>query len=257
MIPTDSLSLSNGLSVKSYHLLMRVSTSATNGFVNKEADLSEYCTDSLQNFEIWAKTQFQSRFPLSFRIHVTVPSNLDGPNPKKRKVAAKDDKHFVANLTVYDKRNRCLLPDGEYQLLMHEWTQNSPSKVSHVNTSWETIPDMEVHDCTIWVLRLEVWIPKLICINLQCGICQENETSAAFETYAAGPKLKLRLCWTNNASEDPSAIISAVNETNDEEMSSNLSNSSSNKENNNPGMYHWGTVLFFSRVNYVLVLCRK
>lgn len=57
---------------------------------------------------------------------------------------SKDEKHFVANLTVYDKRNRCLLPDGEYQLLMHEWTQNSPSKVSHVNTSWETIPDIEV-----------------------------------------------------------------------------------------------------------------
>lgn len=168
IIPTDSLSLSNGVSVKSYHLLMRVSASVMNGFVNKD-------------------------------------SELNGPNPKKRKVMSKDEKHFVANLTVYDKRNRCLLPDGEYQLLMHEWTQNSPSKVSHVNTSWETIPDIE-----------------------------ENETSPAFENYAAGPKLKLRLCWTNNVNEDLVAIIPAINETNDEEMSSNLSNSSSNKENNNP-----------------------
>lgn len=50
---------------------------------------------------------------------------------------------YGTNLTVYDKRNRCVLPDGDYQLLMHELTQNSP-KLPHVNTSWETIPDKDV-----------------------------------------------------------------------------------------------------------------
>lgn len=71
---------------------------------------------------------------------------LDGPSAKKRKVSNGIDEktyEYGTNLAVYDKRNRCILPDGDYQLLMHEIPQNS-TKLQHVNTSWETIPDKGV-----------------------------------------------------------------------------------------------------------------
>ncbi|XP_065211884.1 polycomb protein Suz12 [Planococcus citri] len=170
IIPTESFSLSNGHFVKSYHLLLRVGT-----------------------------------LPPS-NCHASNKSDTDagGPAAKKRKISnGVDEKvyefQYGTNLTVYDKRNRCLLPDGDYQLLMHELTQNSP-KLSHVNTSWETIPNRKDH-----------------------------EMSPAFENFAAGPKLKLHLCWTNNPDVEESSVVSTVE--NDEICS--LANGN-NKENDNP-----------------------
>ncbi|KAK7590161.1 hypothetical protein V9T40_001774 [Parthenolecanium corni] len=168
VIPTENLNLTNGHSVKSYNLLVLVGIVAKNGFT-KDVD-------------------------------------LNGPSAKKRKLSnGKEDKsdfQYGTNLTVYDKLNRCLLPDGDYQLLMHELTPNSP-KISHVNTTWETIPDLE-----------------------------ENETSPAFQNYAAGPNLKLRLRWTNNPDGDEIPTDSSVPEIDGSETT--LNNCCSNKENNNP-----------------------
>ena len=101
---------------------------------------------------------------------------------KKRKLSnGKEDKsdfQYGTNLTVYDKLNRCLLPDGDYQLLMHELTQNSP-KITHVNTSWETIPDLEVsysiYELSVGLFAVE-WL--LICF---CSILGKRNVSGVPE----------------------------------------------------------------------------
>lgn len=54
--------------------------------------------------------------------------------------------------------------------------------------------------------------------------------SPAFEDFAVGPKLKLRLCWTNN----PDTEDSAANSTTETSEICNSLTSMSNKENNNP-----------------------
>lgn len=57
--------------------------------------------------------------------------------------------------------------------------------------------------------------------------------SPAFENFTVGPKLKLRLCWTNNPDGSDGDVNSNGIEIK-EEICGN--NSISNKENNNPGI---------------------
>lgn len=66
---------------------------------------------------------------------------MDEPAQKKRKSmknTAEDIHYYGAELVVYDKHQRCLLTDGEYQLVLQDLGQrNSPKKLS----SWETFPE--------------------------------------------------------------------------------------------------------------------
>lgn len=70
---------------------------------------------------------------------------LEPPN-KRRKTAkgtVEEIKLFGAELIVYDKHNRCLLTDGDYELVLQEVQANvkgSPKKYS----SWEDIEIKEV-----------------------------------------------------------------------------------------------------------------
>jgi polycomb protein SUZ12 len=53
-----------------------------------------------------------------------------------------DTKLFGSELIVYDKHNRCLLTDGDYELVLQEVQANvkgSPKKLS----SWETIGEIK------------------------------------------------------------------------------------------------------------------
>jgi polycomb protein SUZ12 len=53
-----------------------------------------------------------------------------------------DAKLFGSELIVYDKHNRCLLTDGDYELVLQEVQANvkgSPKKLS----SWETIGEIK------------------------------------------------------------------------------------------------------------------
>jgi len=53
-----------------------------------------------------------------------------------------ETKLFGSELIVYDKHNRCLLTDGDYELVLQEVQANvkgSPKKLS----SWETIGEIK------------------------------------------------------------------------------------------------------------------
>ena len=92
---------------------------------------------------------------------------------KRRKLSScsalkiEEAKVYGTELIVYDKYNRCLLTDAEYELSLQEILVNarsSPKKYS----SWETIP--EVKDCT------------------------------PFDMLNHGPMLKVKLSWTREPS---------------------------------------------------------
>lgn len=84
---------------------------------------------------------------------------------------------------------------------------------------------------------------RCFCLNSFCKLVstsfilfQENETSPAFQNYAAGPNLKLRLRWTNNPDSDEVPTDLTIPEVDGSETK--LNNCCSNKENNDPGTYY-------------------
>lgn len=109
-VPNDMFNLSNGHLVKSYILVLQASFPANKMKVNG------HCNGDLSDM-------------------------LDEPAQKKRKslkYQTDDVRYYEAELVVYDKHQRCLLTDGEYQLALHEIEQkHSPKKIS----SWESFPE--------------------------------------------------------------------------------------------------------------------
>lgn len=101
-------------------------------------------------------------------------------------------KQYGSELTVYDKYNRCLLTDGEYELGLQEVQTNIRSSPKKHNT-WETVVDIK-----------------------ECE---------PFEMFKQGPTLKFRLSWTLESSNDlvdrPSPIPSIPNGDNKENRSAN------------------------------------
>lgn len=69
-------------------------------------------------------------------LYVTEP-------PHKRRKSLKGEGEEVSwhqygtDLIIYDKQNRCLLSDGDYELLLEALTPGS--KISHALSSWEYI----------------------------------------------------------------------------------------------------------------------
>lgn len=99
---------------------------------------------------------------------------------------------YGSELIVYDKHNRCLLTDGDYELGLQEVQTNirsSPKK----HSSWESVPDIK-----------------------ECG---------PFEVFSKGPTLKFRLNWTTEPSnglvDRPTPIHSIPNGDNKENRSGN------------------------------------
>lgn len=69
--------------------------------------------------------------------------NLE-PSAKRRKLlrgSNDDGKILSSELVIFDKHSRCLLTDGEYELILTEAASNCNDKVSPKknNSSWETI----------------------------------------------------------------------------------------------------------------------
>ena len=69
--------------------------------------------------------------------------NLE-PAAKRRKLlrgSTDDSKVLTAELVVYDRHSRCLLTEGEYELVLNEVEATTAAKISPKknNTSWETI----------------------------------------------------------------------------------------------------------------------
>lgn len=133
-IPSESFTVSGGPLSKSFILLLRVQ------FAHEKHPLSE---------------------------------NEDEPVVKKRKssngFSFAEPKLYGAELVIYDKHNRCLLSDGDYEVVLYEVTnntKNSPKK----HSSWESVSDLS--DC--------------------CG---------NVEVFMKGPSVKFKLNW----SPEPSA----------------------------------------------------
>ncbi|KOC63948.1 Polycomb protein Su(z)12 [Habropoda laboriosa] len=175
-IPNESFSLNNGHVAKTYMLLLRV-----------------YCTSNASC--------------------LTHNCDLDEPAQKRRKsstgsikTGGEEVKLYGSELIVYDKHNRCLLTDGDYELGLQEVQTNirsSPKK----HSSWESVPDIK-----------------------ECG---------PFEVFSKGPTLKFRLNWTTEPSnglvDRPTPIHPVPSSDNKENRSGNtgLERSSMNNNNNN------------------------
>lgn len=135
-VPTECFSLSGQL-VKSYHLLLRVSTMSSN---------------------ISALTA----------IH----DDSKEPATKKRKLSksSEDDKpvQFGTEVIIYDKQNRCLLTDGEYEFLL-EKLDGTATKINNSLSTWEDI-------------------------SFEREIQEQHIES--FQDMTNGPTLKIRLQWS-------------------------------------------------------------
>lgn len=120
------------------------------------------------------------------------------PAQKRRKSASsikpggEEIKLYGSELVVYDKHNRCLLTDGDYELGLQEVQTNirsSPKK----HSSWESVPDIK--NCE------------------------------PFEMFCKEPMLKFRLSWTTEPSnglvDRPALIHPIPNSDNKENRSAN------------------------------------
>ncbi|XP_070158793.1 polycomb protein suz12-B [Polyergus mexicanus] len=175
-IPNESFSLNNGHIAKTYMLLLRVYCMSNNGCLISNCDLEE---------------------PAQKRRKSSTGSI---------KTAGDEVKQYGSELTVYDKHNRCLLTDGEYELGLQEVQTNLRSSPKKHN-SWETVVDIK--DCE------------------------------PFEMFKQGPTLKFRLSWTmepsNGLVDRPMPIPSIPSGDNKENRSVNagFERSSSVNHNNN------------------------
>nr|CAH7754506.1 unnamed protein product [Callosobruchus chinensis] len=83
-------------------------------------------------------------FILLFRVKLSPgrDSECDEPALKKRKSLIENDiKLYGAELTIYDKHNRCYLSDGDYDIVVQDFStvsKNPPKK----HSSWENVNDL-------------------------------------------------------------------------------------------------------------------
>lgn len=129
-IPTESFCVSNGPHAKSFILLLRVKFVQEKGAIN---------------------------------------DNEDEPVLKKRKsngnLLYEESKLYGSELIIYDKHNRCLLSNGDYEVVLQEvtsQTKNSPKK----HSSWESVSEL-------------------------------NECCGNIEAFMTGPTVKFKLNWTS------------------------------------------------------------
>ncbi|CAG9833787.1 unnamed protein product [Diabrotica balteata] len=83
-------------------------------------------------------------FILLFRVKVVPDKEVeDEPASKKRKSNGITDnsKLYGAELTIYDKHNRCYLSDGDYDIVVHDVSPNSKNSMKK-HSSWENLQDL-------------------------------------------------------------------------------------------------------------------
>ncbi|KPI97253.1 hypothetical protein RR46_09160 [Papilio xuthus] len=155
-ISSDTFSPSQGPNVKSYMLMLRVTVTraASNTTTNNATSSTEI-------------TNGDSEEPLTKRIK-SASDHLNSTTENKW------SKLYGSELIVYDKHNRCLLTNGEYDLVLHDATPGSRSATitrsphKALMAQWETIPN-------------------------------ENDVqseSNPFDIFKVRPLLKLKLSWS-------------------------------------------------------------
>lgn len=186
-ISADNFCQSNGHIVKSYHLLLRVGSVTSN--------------------------------------ILTPNGELDSEPPQKKrkcvKTASGEDigawHQYGTDLIIYDKQNRCLLSDGDYELLLEELNSNpsAGSKISHNYSSWESIGPIK--DVGYLTKKDNKSIYR-----------EPSVALTSFEKFSSGPILKFRLKW----SKEP--IKSHVDRPKPLYQINDPLDNNSNKENNKP-----------------------
>ncbi|RZF43138.1 hypothetical protein LSTR_LSTR012558 [Laodelphax striatellus] len=182
-IPTDSFSLSYGHLVKSYHLLLRVGGSLSLNILTPNCDLDSEPALKKKKLNNGNKA---------------VGMGVGGEE-------GVSEHHYGADLIIYDKHKRCLLHNGEYELLLEDITTQANNKVSHSLTSWEFLNTIRE---------------------------EQGDHLASFEKFTTGPTLKFRLTWSREPTLNivdrpppgPDGLVPPLPEPID-----------SNKENNKPG----------------------
>ncbi|KAG7295922.1 hypothetical protein JYU34_021012 [Plutella xylostella] len=161
-ISSDTFSPSQGPNVKSYMLMLRVTVtmaSATNGHASSSSS-------ELTNGD--AEEPATKRLKSSSEQHLN--SNGSSHNGTGE---VKWCKLYGSELIVYDKHNRCLLTNGEYDLVLHDAGPGARSPIPKsphkaLMAQWETIPN-------------------------------ENELQTEtnpFDIFKVKPLLKLKLSWS-------------------------------------------------------------
>ncbi|XP_049874172.1 polycomb protein suz12-B [Pectinophora gossypiella] len=152
-ISSDTFSPSQGPNVKSYMLMLRVTVTRASTNTANGAGTSEITNGDCDE-------------PVTKRLKSSSDLNSTPEN--------KWSKLYGSELIVYDKHNRCLLTNGEYDLVLHDATPGgrsatiarSPHKA--LMAQWETIPN-------------------------------ENDIqteSNPFDVFKVRPLLKLKLSWS-------------------------------------------------------------
>ncbi|XP_026762538.1 polycomb protein suz12-B [Galleria mellonella] len=185
-ISSDTFSPSQGPNVKSYMLMLRVTVTRASGNSNTNGASS--------SSEI---TNGDCDEPVTKRLKSTSTDHLNSSDIKWTKL-------YGSELIVYDKHNRCLLTNGEYDLVLHDASPGgrsatiarSPHKA--LMAQWETIPNEN---------------------DLQ------SETNP-FDIFKVRPLLKLKLSWsqepTNGLVNRPK-LYQQINESNGVKKETNSS----------------------------------
>ncbi|XP_013190850.2 polycomb protein suz12-B [Amyelois transitella] len=154
-ISSETFSPSQGPNVKSYMLMLRVTVTKASANTNGATSSTEITNgDCIE--------------PVTKRLKSNSTDHLNSPPDNKW------TKLYGSELIVYDKHNRCLLTNGEYDLVLHDAAPGgrgaaiarSPHKA--LMAQWETIPN-------------------------------ENELQTdtnPFDIFKVRPLLKLKLSWS-------------------------------------------------------------
>ncbi|XP_045450917.1 polycomb protein suz12-B [Melitaea cinxia] len=150
-ISSDTFSPSQGPNVKSYMLMLRVTVTK-----------ASVTTNGTSSTEI---TNGDNDEPLTKRLKSSTDLNSSSTDNKWSKL-------YGSELIVYDKHNRCLLTNGEYDLVLHDVTPGgrsatiarSPHKA--LMAQWETIAN------------------------------ENDSESNPFNIFKVRPLLKLKLSWS-------------------------------------------------------------
>ncbi|GBP54281.1 Polycomb protein Su(z)12 [Eumeta japonica] len=155
-ISSDTFSPSQGPNVKSYMLMLRVTVTSVTAANSGTSNTSEI-------------TNGEPDEPVTKRLKPSPEQQMNSPHNSD-----KFSKLYGSELIVYDKHNRCLLTNGEYDLVLHDVAPGgrnaSITKSPHkaLMAQWETIPN-------------------------------ENDIQSdtnPFDVFKVRPLLKLKLSWS-------------------------------------------------------------
>lgn len=135
-----------------------------------------------------------------------------------------DSKFYVSELTVYDKHNRCVLTDGDYDVYLQEVTapiKTSPKKYSN----WESVSDLGNANLDVLdkgpIIRFKLtWsqepckqfmeIPKPYIIgnnkeNVSCNVNNDNNISGIINNCQEKLQIVYQFVYNNNSRQQTEA----------------------------------------------------